>query len=130
MNNLTAPHFHDDDAARAYLESVRWPNGPVCPHCGEAERKHYKLPNKTRRLWKCAKCRKQFTVTVGTVARALRRPVWDALHRLAAVGAVEVEELVVVAQLRRWSERVAAAPASPPGRSRSAQFAEPGATLG
>ena len=32
--SLTAPFFHDDDKAREYLESVRWINGPVCPHCG------------------------------------------------------------------------------------------------
>jgi transposase-like protein len=60
--------FTDPLKAADYLESIRWPDGqPVCPHCGERERKHYKLPNKTRRLWKCAVCRKQFTVTVGTI---------------------------------------------------------------
>lgn len=59
--------FTDPLAAADYLESIRWPDGPVCPHCGEAERQAYKLPSKTRRLWKCAACRKQFTVTVGTI---------------------------------------------------------------
>jgi transposase-like protein len=59
--------FQDALKAADYLESIRWPDGPVCPHCGEADRKHYRLPNKTRRLWKCAACRKQFTVTVGTI---------------------------------------------------------------
>src|SRR5437762_258925 len=29
-----APRFKDPDAARQYLESVRWPDGPICPHCG------------------------------------------------------------------------------------------------
>jgi transposase-like protein len=59
--------FTDPLAAADYLESIRWPDGPVCPHCGEAERRPYKLPSKTRRLWKCAACRKQYTVTVGTI---------------------------------------------------------------
>lgn len=59
--------FQDPLVAADYLESIRWPNGPVCPHCGESERKPYKLPHKTRRLWKCAVCRKQYTVTVGTI---------------------------------------------------------------
>src|SRR5690348_15450406 len=56
-------------AASEYLESIRWPNGPVCPHCGESERKAYRLNVKgtKRRLWKCAACRKQFTVMVGTI---------------------------------------------------------------
>lgn len=59
--------FQDPLAAAAYLESLRWPNGPVCPHCKESERKPYKLKSKTRSLWKCAACRKQYTVTVGTI---------------------------------------------------------------
>ncbi|MGC2402379.1 MAG: IS1595 family transposase [Acidobacteriaceae bacterium] len=70
MTALNAPHFHDDDSAREYLESVRWPDGPVCPHCGVIGQ-HYQLDGKAHRkgLYKCCepKCRKQFSVTVGTV---------------------------------------------------------------
>lgn len=70
MTALNAPHFHDDDKAREYLESVRWPDGPVCPHCGVIGG-HYQLEGKAHRkgLYKCSepKCRKQFSVTVGTV---------------------------------------------------------------
>src|SRR6266542_3569988 len=61
------PRFTDPMEAAAYLESIRWPNGPVCPHCGESERKPYPLKSKTRKLYKCAACRKQYTVTVGTI---------------------------------------------------------------
>ena len=39
MTNLTDPMFHDDDAARAHFEALLWPNGPVCPHCKNAEQK-------------------------------------------------------------------------------------------
>jgi transposase-like protein len=59
--------FQDSFAAADYLESLRWPNGPVCPHCGESEREPYRLKSTTRKLWKCAACRKQYTVTVGTI---------------------------------------------------------------
>lgn len=59
--------FQNPLAAVDYLENLRWPNGPVCPHCGESERKPYRLKSETRKLWKCAACRKQFTVTVGTI---------------------------------------------------------------
>jgi len=59
--------FQDPIAAASFLESIRWPNGPVCPHCGESERKPYPLKSKTRKLYKCAACRKQYTVTVGTI---------------------------------------------------------------
>jgi transposase-like protein len=64
---VTDPRFQDPFAAADYLESIRWPNGPVCPHCGNGEREHYLLKSKTRKLWKCAACRKQFTVTIGTI---------------------------------------------------------------
>ena len=68
MDALIAPHHHDEDAARAYLEAKLWPEGPVCPHCGiigEA----FKLAGKTTRkgLWKCSACREPFTVTMGTI---------------------------------------------------------------
>src|SRR6266545_3842300 len=61
--------FPDADSAAEYLETLRWPDGPVCPHCGESERQAYRLKVKgtSRRVWKCAACRKQFTVMVGTI---------------------------------------------------------------
>ena len=42
---INAPYFDDDDAAREYLESVRWPDGPICPHCGSVA-EHYRLNGK------------------------------------------------------------------------------------
>jgi transposase-like protein len=66
--------FQNAIAAADFLESIRWPDGPVCPHCGEAERKPYRLKSTTRKLWKCARCRKQFTVTVGTIFEASHIP--------------------------------------------------------
>ncbi len=67
MSALNAPYFQDDDKAREYLEAIRWPDGPVCPHCGSV--KFYTLNGKAHRpgLYKCADCRGQFSVTVGTV---------------------------------------------------------------
>src|SRR6185436_15053033 len=60
--------YNDPNAAREHLESVRWPNGPVCPHCGAVDR-ITKLQGKSHRtgLYDCGHCRDQFTVTVGTV---------------------------------------------------------------
>lgn len=56
-----------EDQAREYLESLRWPNGPVCAHCGSDNAG--KLNGKATRpgVYKCRDCRKQFTVTVGTI---------------------------------------------------------------
>lgn len=60
--------FHSADAARDHLETIRWPNGPVCPHCGALDRIS-KLNGKAHRpgVYDCGHCRDQFTVTVGTV---------------------------------------------------------------
>jgi len=60
--------FSDDDACRTYLEARRWPDGPVCPHC-EGGKPAYRIGGAAARsgLYKCGACRKQFTVTIGTI---------------------------------------------------------------
>lgn len=65
---LDNPIFKDADKAREYLEALRWPEGPVCPHCGSIDNA-YALNGEKHRpgLYKCADCRKQFSVTVGTL---------------------------------------------------------------
>jgi transposase-like protein len=76
MCDLTAPYFQDKDKARERLEAIRWPDGPICPHCGSL--KAWKLQGKKSRpgLYKCGEyqCRKQFTVTVGTVFERSKIP--------------------------------------------------------
>ena len=70
----------ENDEASAYflLEKLRWPNGPICPHCDNdkayfltpkngSSRKTNKGTSSQRRVWKCAKCRKQFSVITGTI---------------------------------------------------------------
>jgi transposase-like protein len=65
---LNAPYFQDETEAYAKLESLVWPNGPVCPHCGCADRMKKMGGAATRPgLYKCYGCRKQSRVTVGTV---------------------------------------------------------------
>jgi transposase-like protein len=66
MSVLDAPHFRNDDEARKLLESIRWPNGPVCPHCGGGERKAYPLKFKGRYRCGNPECRQDFTVTTKT----------------------------------------------------------------
>ena len=68
MSILNDPIFHDEKAAYEYVESILWPNGPVCPKCGVLNNS-YRLNGKTSRpgLRRCKDCRKDFTVKVGTV---------------------------------------------------------------
>jgi transposase-like protein len=58
-------HLGDEAVCRAYLEQMRWNGEPVCPHCGEA--KPYKLKDGKTYRCKAKTCKKDFTVTVGTV---------------------------------------------------------------
>lgn len=82
MSVLSQPHFHDEDAAFAYLESTIWPEGPVCPHCGCTGRIGAIKANKAKRvrhgLRICRDCGKQFTAKVGTVFEHARIP----LHKM------------------------------------------------
>ncbi len=72
---LDAPHFQNETAAYAKLESLVWPNGPVCPHCGSADRMKLMGGKATRPgLHKCYACRKQSRVTVGTVFESSHIP--------------------------------------------------------
>lgn len=60
-----------EEECRAYLEAERWPDGPVCPKCGGREpwtiTRKAKGKNVNRTLYKCKACKRQFTVTVGTI---------------------------------------------------------------
>jgi transposase-like protein len=73
--NLTDPIFHDADEARAHLEATRWPNGPICPHCGVVG-EATNVGGKAARAgcYQCNACREQFTVTVGTVFERSKVP--------------------------------------------------------
>ncbi len=93
LNLATLSHlFVDEDAARDFIESRLWPNGPVCPHCGNDEA--YALTPKPgsrkpvrKGVYKCKKCRKQFTVRVGTIFEDSKLPFskWlMALHLLTS----------------------------------------------
>jgi len=77
MSVLSQPYFHDEAAAYQKLESIVWPNGPTCPHCGAVDR-IYPLAGKTTRigLKKCGYCRQQFTVKVGTVFESSHVPLY------------------------------------------------------
>jgi transposase-like protein len=84
---LSAPHFHNEEVAYAYVEARIWPEGPVCPHCGGVERIS-KMGGKSTRIgaYKCYQCRKPFTVKIGTIFEASHVPmnVWlQAMYLIA-----------------------------------------------
>src|SRR3990167_4836182 len=107
--------YSTEDAARDYFEELRWPNGPVCPHCGNAdEARIYKVtPNtakKIRRgLWKCAECRDTFTVTVGTVMERSKIPLnkWLLAFYTMCASKTQVSALQLQRQLEIGSYETA-----------------------
>jgi transposase-like protein len=108
--DLFAPQFQDADKAREYLERLRWPNGPVCPHCG-VEGDHYALKGAAHRpgLWKCKDCRKQFSVTVGTVFEKSKIPLnkWlMAVHLMCAskkaISSHQIHRMLGVTYKSAW----------------------------
>src|SRR3954462_4673379 len=68
---ISDKHFHNEEAAYAFIEARVWPGGPMCPHCGGVERIS-KMQGKSTRVgtYKCYQCRKPFTVKIGTIFEA------------------------------------------------------------
>jgi transposase-like protein len=66
--DLTDKIFNDETAAWKHFEGVRWPDGPICPHCGVINSAD-PIIGKTARhgLYRCRECIKQFTATIGTI---------------------------------------------------------------
>ncbi len=90
MSILSKKHFHDEAAAFAYLEATLWPEGPTCPHCGNADAGRItRLEGKAHRrgVHKCNECRQQFTVKVGTVFEHGRIPLHKMLQAVYLMSA-------------------------------------------
>jgi transposase-like protein len=108
------PMFHDEDKAREALEAVLWPDGPICPHCGNSDqeklakvegKKHSHRPG----LYYCNECKGQFTVTVGTVLERSKIPLtkwWMAAHMMNSgkngVSAHEIHRTLGVTYKTAW----------------------------
>ena len=107
--------YSTEDAAREYFERVRWPDGPVCPHCGncDAERIWRLAPDAAKKiragLLSCAECRQQFTVTVGTVMADSHIPLskWLIAWYVMCASKTQVSALQLQRQLEIGSYRSA-----------------------
>jgi transposase-like protein len=110
-----AKHFSDPDAAREFFEKQRWPEGTICPFCrviGESYRLKAKPDSKSPvrpGVWKCKGCRKQFTVTKGTIFEDSHIPlnVWlMTIHLLCSskkgVSAHQIHRMLGVTYRSAW----------------------------
>jgi len=88
--DLTDPIFTDERKAREFFEASRWPNGPVCPHCGNADGSRlYSIAANVEHgvrdgLYSCQDCKGQFTVMTGSVMESSHLPLtkWAAAYRI------------------------------------------------
>jgi transposase-like protein len=107
--DITAPRFTNADSARQHLESLHWPNGPICPHCGSDDATRLEGKKHRTGLVQCNACREQFTVTVGTVFERSKVPLHKWLlcnHLLCAskkgMSAHEIHRLLGVTYKTAW----------------------------
>lgn len=106
------PMFQDEAAAREALETVLWPLGPFCRHCGNSDpEKIAKMQGKSARpgLYYCNECKREFTVTVGTVFERSKVPLtkwWMAAHMLNSgkngASAHEIHRTIGVSYKTAW----------------------------
>ena len=109
---LKTPIFKDETKAREWLEARVWPEGPTCPHCGNADQtKITALRGKTHRpgLYQCAECREQFTVTVKTVFERSKIPLTKWLAALflmtcskKGISSLQVHRMLGVSYKSTW----------------------------
>lgn len=108
--NLTDPIFTDEAKAREHLEAIRWPDGPVCAHCGSVD-KVYRLSGKSHRpgLIHCNNCNGSFTVTTGSVMESSHVPLnkWVLAYRLMAsskkgISAHQMHRTIAVTYKTAW----------------------------
>jgi transposase-like protein len=91
--------FKSEENCLAYLESVRWPDGFRCPRCG-----HSQAWRMGRGLWLCRQCRRQASVTAGTIFQDTRKPlrqwmqaIWLATNQKHGVSALGLQRALGLA---------------------------------
>lgn len=115
-----AKRFSDEGEAYRFLESIRWPDGQVCPHCGSIDHAYFLNPKggaritrtgktSARRVWKCGACRKQFSVLIGTIFEGSHIPLFKwllAFHMLASakngIAAYELHRTLHISGESAW----------------------------
>lgn len=107
--------FSTEEKAREYFEKLRWPNGPVCPHCGNAakDRIYTLTPNPKKKvragLRKCADCQESFTATINTVMEDSHIPLnkWLIAFYMMCASKTQISALQLQRHLELGSYRTA-----------------------
>jgi transposase-like protein len=98
-------HFADKQNAHDFIVSLRWSDGVICPHCGGSEQWFIK----TRLIWRCKACKKQFSVKVGTIfedsALGLDKwlcAIWMIANAKNGISSYEIHRALGVTQKSAW----------------------------
>lgn len=107
MDNLISfyQRFATEDACIDWLEETRWNGEPICPHCGSVT--VYRC--KSRRIFKCKDCTKQFTVRIGTIFEESRLPlqkwflaIWLLTSHKKGVSSIQIAKHLGITQKSAW----------------------------
>ena len=98
--------FPNEEACITHLEHLRWPNGIICPMCGESRKIHR---FKSRPVYKCGDCEKQFSVRKGTIFEESRLPLqkwfataWLITSNRKGISSTQVAREIGVTQKTAW----------------------------
>jgi transposase-like protein len=98
-------YFADRDVCVSFVAALRWPDGPICPRCSGREHQYVK----TRRLWRCKSCKREFTVKLGTIFEDSPLPlekwlpaVWLIANSKNGISSYEVGRALGVSQKSAW----------------------------
>lgn len=98
-------YFSDADNALNFMAELRWPDGIVCPHCSGSEVTFLK----TRRIWKCKSCRKQFSIKTGTILEdspigldKWLAAIWIIVNSKNGVSSYELHRSLGITQKSAW----------------------------
>lgn len=101
-----AQTFHDEETCLLHLSKIRWPEGAICLYCGEYNRVSWV---KSRRVYWCGACKKQFSVRVGTIFEDSRismrkwfMAIWLITSHKKGVSSCQLAKDVGVTQKTAW----------------------------
>ena len=97
--------FPDQESARSYIEALRWPHGPVCPYCKEAERIHQRKGG----YYRCNACQEDFTIRTGTIMERSHIPLHKWLYAIymlvtarKGISSVQLHTELSISQKSAW----------------------------
>jgi transposase-like protein len=101
--------FPNEQCCRAFFESIRWPSGRVCPHCGFNTSYKIAAGDHYKGRYECRRCHRQFTVTTKTALHSTKLPLWKWLQAMylivsssKGISSVIMARLIGVTQPTAW----------------------------